>query len=431
MNNLPPQRNDEGPVFERLLRRIDNDDRRFNGAVRLGRNVCILSDPGAQRLGQCLLGATARGRVQFQSIDINPYYLTANAFQYSALLDFLTTGQYRHVSLDQNYQSWNAPEEPGMAAAMEHILNAMIANQVLASLTISGLSLTIPVLHLALQCPRVTLNHSPLQQQQLLVVPRINTSDHPAAAAAALRNSPERGSDLCLSSEENDLFVILPAATALQTNVARLNLCFYYPIGGRLDFSSLTGFLTIQPNSVALTLTFLRPDRIDTDAIVEHILADVLTQCPGVHALWPLFFHERFFRVTELVSNTALERLVVNPPDVLSLEQQEQIAVITQRNGVIPAYLQTTYLLKQRRPPAVNDPSDPPIMLYNANDDAEDRPKHQFVLSHALRQAAVHPIFFSHFYEYVRNHADELYGGTEGRHQQRPPHRRRRQHGAS
>jgi hypothetical protein len=444
MNNNLPERNDEGPDFERLLRQIDNDDHRFNGHVGLGRlnnSCCILSDRGAQRLGQCLLQATARGRVQFRTIYICPYYMTANAFGYSALLDFLETGQYRNVSLDQenNRPSRHAaPEQPpGMAAAaMEHILTAMIANQQPdpASLTISGLSLTIPVLHLALQCQDVSLTNSPLlqQQQQLpVVVPARNDithhDDHPAAAvaaAAALRNSPERGTDLCLFSDNDDWFEMLRAATTLPTsNVVKLNLVFSHTmIVGRLEnFSILTDFLTSQPNSVSLSLTFRSASRrpasqIDTDAIVEHIMADVLTQCPDVHSLFihlpdrdsgarsrPLLFHERFVRLTELLSNTALKRLLIIPSTVLSPDQLEQIGVIAQRNGDIPVYLGTTGLLK----PAVDDLFHPWFTLHDAyDDDGKALPKHLFVLSHALRQAAVHPIFFSHFYEFVRNNAD-------------------------
>jgi hypothetical protein len=73
--------------------------------------------------------------------------------------------------------------------------------------------------------------------------------------------------------------------------------------------------------------------------------------------------------------------------------------------------LKTTKFLKLRRtpPPAVDDPIDSSSIVVYANDGL-DRPKHQFVLSHALSQAAVHPIFFSHFYEYVRNHVGELFG---------------------
>jgi hypothetical protein len=369
--------------------------------------------------------------------------MSANPFRYWALLDFLATGQYRYVGLGQDNEAWTAPAEPGMAAAMEHMLTAMIANQQPdpATLGIRGLSLTMPVLRLALQCPSmlllqrpsVSLHHSPPPQQQpLVVVPSNDTADRDdhaaaaAAAAAALRNSPERGTNLSPCSN-NDGFEMLQAATTLQTNVARLDLCFpHRPIVGRLDFSILTGFLTSQPNSVDLSLAFgvYAVDRIDADATVEHILADVLTQCPDVHGLFirlghappppPLFFHERFARLTELVSNTALKRFVVNPPTVLSPEQNEQISVITQRNGAIPAYLGTTGLLKQRRPPTENDPIDPPIMVMNEDEDFVDLSEHKFVLSHALSQAAVHPVFFSHFYQYVRDHADQLPGG-EGR----------------
>jgi hypothetical protein len=429
MNNNLPRRNDEGPGFERLLRWIDDDDHRFNGHVRLGFNNCVLSDRGAQRLGQSLLGATARGCPLFHSISICPYYMTANAFQYWALLDFLATGQYRHVGLQQHNETRNAPEQPGMAAAMEHMLTAMIANQQPDYLVISGLNLTIPVLRLVLQCrgAHLSLYDSPLQQQLLAVVPSndmADRDDHPAAAAAAaaaLRTIPERGTNLSLATHNGIWFNMLQAATTLQTNVASLRLCFAHPmIVGRFDFSILTGFLTSQPNSVHLNLNFSLIDAVD--AIVEHIFADVLTQCPDVYALsirvddppsLCLLFNERFARLTELVSNTALKRFVVDPPTALSPEQLEQISVITERNRAIPAYLEATGLLKQRRPPTENDPIDPPIMVYDANG-AEDRPKYLFVLSHALSQAAVHPIFFSHFYQYVRNNADELFG-LEGR----------------
>jgi hypothetical protein len=55
-NNNLPRLNDEGPGFERLLRRIDNDDRSLDH-VAVGRNICILSDSGAQRLGRSMLRA--------------------------------------------------------------------------------------------------------------------------------------------------------------------------------------------------------------------------------------------------------------------------------------------------------------------------------------------------------------------------------------
>jgi hypothetical protein len=97
---------------------------------------------------------------------------------------------------------------------------------------------------------------------------------------------------------------------------------------------------------------------------------------------------------------------------VLSPAQDQRIAVITQRNSLIPLYLQTTKLLKHR--PMVMYRFHPP---YAAG--GKDRPKHQYVLSHALSQAAVHPIFFSHCYEFLRKHSNVLFG-QEGRRRQAP-----------
>jgi hypothetical protein len=83
-------------------------------------------------------------------------------------------------------------------------------------------------------------------------------------------------------------------------------------------------------------------------------------------------------------------------------EQEQEIAAITQRNS-LPVYLETTKFLKRRRPPpAVDDPMDSSSSIVVYANHGVDRNKHQFVLSHALSQAAVHPIFFSHLYEYVR-----------------------------
>jgi hypothetical protein len=185
-----------------------------------------------------------------------------------------------------------------------------------------------------------------------------------------------------------------------------------------------------------LTIDFRVSSQMNGD-VVEHILADISTECPGVHslvirvndAMSPLIrerFPELFPRLKKLVSNSALLRLAIEDPSdrsVLSLEQEQQITVITQRNIVIPVYLRTTNLLKPRRP-LVGNRNDPAIVVY-ANDDGEDRRKHLFMLSRALSQAAVHPIFFSHVFEFVRNHPDQLFG-KEGRHQQKPRGRRSR-----
>jgi hypothetical protein len=184
-------------------------------------------------------------------------------------------------------------------------------------------------------------------------------------------------------------------------------------------------------HGISLDALGLRGNHVGTveQVDVEHILADVTTQCPGVHSLLirvhravsPIMRGQHFPRLLELVSNSALTRLDIDDGNeknprlntVLSPEQEEQIDVMTERNRVIPAYLQTTHLLKQRGPVAYAYYEDPPIIVVYA-DDGEDRPKHQFVLSHALCQAAVHPVFFSHFYEFVRNHADQLPGERQG-----------------
>jgi hypothetical protein len=464
----PSPRDDEGQGFERLLGQLDNDqDRDFNGDVEFGR-MGILSDVGGQRLGQSMLQATARGR-QFDRIRICPYYMTDDSGQYDALLEFFATGQYRCVELCHD-PAWNnappppppdttgiatgryrwsllqwstaqpgllppppppPPSPPGMLAAMEHIFTAMLANQqppvvAEATLHIIGLSLTMPILHRALQYPRVYLfrcrMESPLQQ--LLVLPDNDTVDHD--------NSPERGSYLRIGYE-NDWSGILKAASMVRTNVTRLFLDFHDPIVGRLDLSSLIAFVATQPNGIDLTITVFFPCRIDAVVIVEHILVDITTQCPGVNSLWiqvlapttPPLMPEQFPRLLELVSASVLTRLEFFPTFFLNPTQKQQLDVILQRNRVIPAlYLQTIQLLKPRRspPPRVDDPIiDPPIVVVYADDDddddddddGEDRRRHQFVLSHALSQAAVHPIFFSHFYQYVRDHADQLRSGNQ------------------
>jgi hypothetical protein len=418
-----PKRNDEHPEFERLLRRLDNEhDRYFVGDVWLGPFVSfVLSDHGAQRLGRSLLRAKANG-CRISRIKICPYYMTADAGQYSALLDFFAIGQY-YVVLENPNPEWPAP---GMRSAMEHLLAAMLTNRQLAAaeVEIQGASLRMQTLHLVLQCPRLTINGC-----RMAVLPNDTTDENPAASTAALRISPERSSTLHLSFE-NDWFGILQAATMLETpNVASLHLYFWDAIVGRLDLSSLMGFITTQPNSVDLNLAFFPSSRMDGDAIVEHVIADILTQCPGVHglvihvdyAMSPLIC-ARFPRLMKLVSDSTLTRLVIKHLTsvwcpVLYRTQEQQIAVLTKRNSVIPVYLQTTKLLKQGRSP---------ISSYEVYaDDGKDRPKHQFVLSHALSQAAVHPIFFSHVYEYVREHVDQLFGGGPVEDQQQQPHNRR------
>jgi hypothetical protein len=450
-NDNRPVRDDVGPRFERLLRQLDNnDDRDFDGRVEFGRRN-VLSDHGAQRLGQSLLRATARNpHRQFRFISISPYYMTADADQYSALLEFFATGQCGKVMLCHQGPDWPAPQPPGMLAAMERIVIAMMANQQPAPLAIVGLSLTMPMLRLTLQCRDVTLYRCRMESPLLPQISPNDTTnycdDHsaaaPAAAAAAIAaiNSPERGIHLHLVSS-SDWVGILQAATALKkTNVTSLALSLddAAPIVGRLDLSSLIGFVTSQPNS--MDLYFQLRSQIGDNTIVEHIVADILNHCPGVHSLVIRFgsitsrvHREQFPRLLELVSDSALTRLAIegySGVNVMSREQEQQMAVVTQRNIVIPVYLRTTHLLKPRRPPVVNS-NDPPIVVVYAND-GEDRRKHQFLLSHALSQAAVHPIFFSHVYEFVRNHGDQLFGPEDShqhRHQrqclQQPPHNRR------
>jgi hypothetical protein len=436
-NNQPPRNDDEGQGFANLLRRIDEDVQLFHGRVPF-----VLSDRGEQRVGQSLLGATARGR-PFWFIEICPYYMTANAFQYSALLEFLTIGQYAHAELYLDAE-WPAPP-PGMLAAMEHMVTAMIANPqpAAAILVITEMTLTMSLLNLALQRPRVVLKHcqmesSPLQQQpaRVLLLP-IDAADRD--------DSPEQGTTLQLTSC-NDWSGILQAL--VKTNVTSLHLDFYHPIVGPLDISSVIGFVAAQPNSMHLALTFFRPTRIDADVLMEHILANVLTKCGplggGVHSLFirlgpndavsPLR-PAQFPRLMALVSGSVLTQLQFLPTFFLSQEQQQQLDVILQRNRTIPVYLKTVQLLQPRqevthnRPPIhvqydndepghlAVDPSDPPIIVY---DNDEDRRMHQFVLSHALSQAAVHPVFFSHFYQYVRDHVDPLFGQESRRRRPAP-----------
>jgi hypothetical protein len=410
-NDNLPHRDDEGPEFEHLLRQIDNDqDRDFNGMVRFGRNS-ILSDRGAQRLGQSLLGAAHRRR--FISIIISPYYMTADADRYSALLDFLATGQYHNIRLHQE-AAWPAPS-PGMLAAMERIVIAMVANQAQAQLSITGVSLTMRLLHLALQRPHTTTltrcrmeSRSPLEQ--LLALPD-DTADR------------DDSFHFLRLTSSNDWSGILKAATTSKIpNVTNLRLDFDVPIAGPLDLSSVIGFVAAQSNSVDLVLTY-QSNQNDEVAITEQIVADISTQCPGVRRLairiddaqaW--VFCQLFPRLTELVSNSALMRLAIEDPSeysVLSPEQEQQVSVITVRNSVIPVYLETTHLLKQLSGPWAMHP-----FTYDKRIDGKDHRKHQYLLSHALSQAAVHPIFFSHVYEFIRQHVDQLFGGgPEGRRQ--------------
>jgi hypothetical protein len=417
-NDNRPERDDEGPDWQDLLRQIDTDDPDFDGDVWFeASQTIVLSDDGAQSLGQSLLGAMARdpGR-QFVAIHICTYYMSANADLYSALLDFLATGQYGIVFFHQE-AAWPAPEPGRMRAAMEHIVTAMLANQqpVPALLEFHDVSLTMQTLQLALQHPWV--NVCGCRMETLLLTDHDN---YPATAAAAVRNRPERGIRLCLDYQ-NGCIGILQAATTINTNVTSLKLSISSAIVGRLDLSALIDFVAAQPNGMDLAFDFFQSSRMNGD-IVENFLADVSNKCPGVHSLLirvaramsPLI-RERFPRLKELMSDSSLTRLAFESfsedDTVLSPEQEQQMAVIIQRNIAIQMYLQSTNLLKPRRPPVVG-PNDPPttIVVY-ANHDGEDRRKHLFLLSHALSQAAVHPIFFSHVYEYVREHVDQLFGG--------------------
>jgi cell division septation protein DedD len=408
-----------GLDFFRLLRLLDNDPD-FHGSVEFGRNGRgVLSDHAAQRLGQSLLRATHHSR--FRRIKICTYYMTGDAHQYSALLEFFATGPTRNVMLVL-YK--------GRTHANEQILTAMKANPQPGNLRIVGMSrLKMQTLQLALQGPQgVAFDQCRMcrtESQQVLVNDTTNRDDHDAASAAALvvRNSPERGSYINLLNNK-DSYGILKAATTLKTNVTSLVIDFNDPISRQFDYSSLISFVTAQPNGILLHLYFNeKSSRYDRArglllAVLVHEFAE---KCPDVHSLRvlfrdPLAFPERYIPLLiEALPDSALTgfefRRAIGTPEsgnLLSRDQEQQIAAITQRNSAIPVYLQTTHLLKPRRPPAVNEPIDPPIMLY-ANDGV-DRPKHQFVLSHALSQAAVHPIFFPHFYEYVRNHVGELFG---------------------
>jgi hypothetical protein len=409
-----PERDDEGPDFERLLDQLDHDRDLAFGFVRIGRND-VLSDRGAERLGRSLLGFTTRngGRL-FHSIGICAYYMTDNAFRYSSLLEFFATGRYGHVVMHQD-TAWNAPEPGMMAAAMGHILTAMLANPqpVATHLNISGASLTMQSLHLANQFPEVTLVRCRMEAllQEPLTLPDDTTNRD---------DRPERGSRLRLATN-NDWSGILQAAATLRTNVTSVYLSFTDRIVGPLDLSNLIGFVAAQPNGMAMILSVNPSSQLDGETIVEHILAGILTHCPGVYslrienvnaALSPVFREQHFPRLLALVSDSNLTEFDFRErahqgTRVLSMEQEQQITVMTQRNRIIPMYLETIHLLKPRQPQV------PPIVVYNK--DGQDRPKHQFVLSHALRQAAVHPVYFSHFYEFVRHHSNELPGGRDRR----------------
>jgi hypothetical protein len=460
----PPPRDDTGPNFVHLLRRLDNDARVGDVRVLFDRPYCDACVQFADQQGRRVRRMWADGLRRFQYNVMS----ADDGRQYSALLDFLATGQYRWVQLDlhNNMDDMGRaviepPLPPGrMMTMMEDILNAMNANQqpVPAELKIRGwLCLTMPILHRALQYPNTLLVRSrmesaPLQPQQL-VLPNDTTehnNEHPAASATAVRSRPERGTTLRYSFiGAEDWPGILQAATTLETNVTSLMLDFNDPIESIdriLDLSSWIGsFVAAQPNGMDLTICF-RSNQMDGDVIVivERILADVSTQCPGVHSLL-IRIHDdvRFTRVQylprrlqllsdsllQLLSDSALTRFEFRETlailelreeptldtSVFSQEQEQRMTVMIQRNTVIPVYLQTTYLLKPRRPRVVDPIIDPPIVVY-AND-GEDRRKHQFVLSHALSEAAVHPIFFSHFYEFVRNHSNELPGGRDDRRQ--------------
>jgi hypothetical protein len=408
-NATRPAFDDVGPEWEELLRWIDTDDPDFDGSVWFeASQTIVLSDDGAQRLGQSLLQAMARGR-QFADIHICTYYMTADADQYSALLEFLASGQYGYIFFHQE-AAWPAPEPGRMRAAMEHIVTAMLANQqpVPAGLEFFGVTLTMPILHLALQYP--SIEFFGCRMETLL----LTDHDNHLVVAAALRNRPEQGIHLRLGNI-NDNLGILQAATTINTNVTSLKLSFHNAIVGRLDLSRLFSFVATQPNGMDLTFVIFEP----STAIVEHILADVSNKCPGVHSLLIQFdgavsplIRERFPRLKELMSDSSLTRLAFESfsgDTVLSPEQEQEMAVIIKRNIAILVYLQSTNLPKPRQPPVV-DPNDPPALVVYANH-GEDRRKHLFLLSHALSQAAAHPIFFSHVYEYIREHVDELFGG--------------------
>jgi hypothetical protein len=307
LNAPHPEFDDVGPEWEELLRWIDTDDPEFDGYVWFeASQTIVLSNAGAQRLGEILLGAMARGR-RFAQVHICTYYMTANARQYSALLDFLASGQYRLVRLYQGAK-WTSRQE--MRAVMEHVLTAILANrpnlanqQYPATLELEGVRLTMKTLHLTLQHPRV--DFSGCRMETLLLTDHDNQYPVAAAAAAALKNRPEQGIHLSLGYNNNDYFGILQAATAINTNVTSLRLSYNGAIVGRLDFSALIGFIAAQPNGMELTFAIFERS---CAAILEHILADVSTQCPGVHSLFisvdndalsPLI-RERFPRLKEL-----------------------------------------------------------------------------------------------------------------------------------
>jgi hypothetical protein len=436
-------RENEGPGFAHLFPQQDNDDHECDVLVEFGRNEWSASITFNQGGGGRNNNNANR---QIDSIAIFPYYLmSANAGRrYSALLASLATNQYRHVRLQWSAQPGLPPppppsSPPGTMGVMEDILTAMRVNQqpVPAQFGIRGMRLTMPILHRALQLPRTALIECRMESPLEPMVLPDDATNHD--------DSPERGSNLHLGPG-NGWLGILQTATTLQTNVTSLMLDFNNPIDGRLDLSGLIGsFVAAQPYRMDLTIYFQsNPRDGDGIVIVERILADVATQCPSVHSLFlrvrddalPLFTRVQHLpRLSQLLSDSSLTRFELRElrdlqARVLSQEQEQRMAVITQRNTVIPMYLGTTNLLKPRRPPVVNPIDPPPIVVYA--DDGEDRRKHQFVLSHALSQAAVHPIFFTHFYQFVLNHADQLPGGEKGRRQQQqqPPDNIRREHGA-
>jgi hypothetical protein len=413
MNVVNPNANErdgEGPDFERLLRQLDDDDSNFHGLVEFGqKGIGFLDDRAAQRLGQSLLLAMYHRR-QFRLIKISAKYMSPNADRYSALLEFFATAPNRDVVLVL---------QRGNVGANEHILTAMKANPQPGNLVIIGLVLKMQTLHLALQGPRLlslvecrmhrTKSPPPLPQQ---VLPNDTTTNRD--------DSSERGT--CLRIVYNkDCFGILEAATKLKTNVTSLRLDFNdFPIV-RFDSAaaSLLSFVTAQPNGMELIFAFSGP--IWAGGIAEVLMYLFPKKCPCVHSLVihtrvALLVHPTGIpSLTEIVSDTALTRFEYRARNFYTnqrvnalsrtLEWEQQIAAITQRNSAIPVYLETTKFLKPRRTPPIDSSS---IVVY-ANDGV-DRPKHQFVLSHALSQAADHPIFFSHCYEYVRNHVGELFG---------------------
>jgi hypothetical protein len=418
----------EGPGFEHLRR----EEFMFSVHVEFGRDEWGATVKVLRRAPGVLQCVTAQCR-RFRYIETPPYYMSADdAGQYFALLDFIATaGQYRKVFLHDHRTgtSWNA-QPPGMRTAMEDIVTAMIPVAE-AQLHIIGVSLTLPMLHLALQCPHVLLCRCgmasrplPPQPAALLVLPRND-------ATADRDDNPERGGTTLQITTCAYWREILQAATTIKSNnvINHLHLDFdrLKLGGGRLDISTLIKWITAQPNGIYLTLDRMRGG-VD---MVEGILADVATQCPlgAVHsmvirvdpAVSPRIRDQHFPLLLQLVSDSVWTRFEVREirvldTRVLSQEQERQIAVLIERNRAIPVYLKTAHLLKPRRPLVVDPIIDPPIVVVYDNDNAgaDDRTKHQYVLSHALSQAAVHPIFFSHFYQYIRDHADPLFG-QEGR----------------